>query len=59
MSEEQTSAYEGDGDAVALSGAELADSSELWGGAGWYPSVGDLMFDGGRIPAGRGLGGVR
>ncbi|MCK8671020.1 hypothetical protein M1M07_07795 [Rhodococcus sp. HM1] len=58
MSEEQTSAYEGDGP-VVLSGAELVDSSELWGQAGWYLSVGDLMFDGGRIPTGRGLGCAR
>ncbi|UTT48857.1 hypothetical protein [Rhodococcus gordoniae] len=59
MNDEQTSAYEGDGPVAALSGAELEDSSELWGDAGWYPSVGDLMFDSGRIPTGRGLGGAR
>ncbi|QXF81896.1 hypothetical protein HBA53_13220 [Rhodococcus pyridinivorans] len=59
MSDETTSAYDGDGEVAALSGAELASPSELWGDAGWYPTVGDLMFDGGRIPTGRGFGGAR
>jgi hypothetical protein len=52
----ESGVYEGDGDADALSGAELvAPASDTWGEQGWYGSVADMRMYGGRIRRGYGV----